>query len=94
MRTKTLLDETTPAALGPERQALEPPHIVVIEEHVAHSDDTLVDLVRMTGEDDTFRDDAVGARGQRGTRGYEAELAGRRSGRVRGYVVGGTLKVE
>lgn len=47
--TQTLLDESAPAAPGPEGQTLEPLDVPVVEEHVAHRDDALVDLVRVAG---------------------------------------------
>jgi hypothetical protein len=59
MRTQTLLDESAPTPSCPQRQALEPSHIVVVEEHVTHGYHALVDLVRVTGQDDTFGDNAV-----------------------------------
>ena len=59
MCTQALLDETASSALGPERQALEPLDICIVEEHVAHSDDALVDLVGVTGQDDTLSHDTV-----------------------------------
>ena len=60
MRTQALLDETTPSALCPKWQALEPPDIAIVEEHVANCNNALVDFVRMTGQDDAFGDDTVG----------------------------------
>ena len=59
MRTQAFLDETASSALGPERQALEPLDVRIVEEHVAHSDDTLVDLVRVASQDDTLGYNAV-----------------------------------
>jgi hypothetical protein len=60
MRTETLLDETASSALGPQRQALEPLDVCVVEEHVTHSDDTLVNLVGVASQDDTLGYDTVG----------------------------------
>lgn len=76
MRTQTLLDEPTPSTLRPQRQALEPPDIFVVEEHVAHGDDALVDLVWVACEDDAFGNDAVGAGGKGGACCDEAEGVG------------------
>lgn len=59
MRTQALFDETTSSALSPQRQALEPFDICVVEEHVAYGDDTLVDLVGVTSQDDALGYDAV-----------------------------------
>lgn len=73
VRTQALLDEAAPASPCPERQTLEPPNIAVVEEHVSYCNDPLVDLVRVTSQDDAFRDDAVHRRWKRGTRTDKAE---------------------
>ena len=49
MRPQTLLDEATPPPPRPKRKALEPPDIVVVEKHVAHGNDLLINLERMAG---------------------------------------------
>ena len=90
MGTQALLDETAPPTARPQRQALEPPDVAVVEEHVAHGDDALVDLVRVAGEDDALGDDAVHAWGQRGSRADQLEAGG--GGEVRGCA--GALEVQ
>jgi hypothetical protein len=42
VRTQAFFDEPTAAPARPQRQALEPPDISVVEEHVAYGDDDLV----------------------------------------------------
>jgi len=59
MRTQAFLDKSTPSTLRPQWQTLEPFDVAVIEEHVAHRDDTLVDFVGVTGEDDALGYNAV-----------------------------------
>lgn len=59
MRTQTLLDEPAPPPPRPQRQTLEPLDVLVVEEHVPHRDDALVDLERVAGQDDALGDDAV-----------------------------------
>ena len=54
MGTQTLLDEPTPSSLRPQLQRFEPNHIVFVEEHIPHSDELLVDLVRMASQYDTL----------------------------------------
>lgn len=76
MRTQTLLDETASSALGPEWQALEPLDVCIVEEHVAYSDDALVDLVRVASQDDTLGDNAVCGWGKRGSGRYQSEGRG------------------
>jgi len=59
VRTKTFLDKPTPTSLRPQRKALEPLDVLVIEEHVAHSDDPFVDLIWVASKDYTLRNDTV-----------------------------------
>lgn len=73
MRTQALLDEPTTAPARPQRQALEPLDVSVIEEHVAYGDDALVDLIGVAGEDDALGDDAVEGGRQRGAGSDEFE---------------------
>ena len=80
MRAQTLLDKPTPTPLRPQWQALEPLDVLVVEKHVAHGDNALVDLVGVAGEDDAFGDDAVEGRRERGARCDEAEGGGGRGG--------------
>ena len=76
MRSQALFDEPTAAPAGPQRQALEPPDVLIIEEHVADCDDALIDLVRVAGEDDTLGNDTVEGRGEGGVSGDEFERRG------------------
>lgn len=64
MRAQTLLDEPAPPTLGPQPKRLEPVDVFGVEEHVAHGNELLVDFVRVSRQDDSFRDDAVGVRGK------------------------------
>jgi len=73
VRTQTLLDKSATTPPCPQWQALEPSDVVIIEEHVAHSDDALVDLVGVAGEDDALGDDAVERWREGGAGGDEFE---------------------
>ena len=44
------LDMAPPPLLGPQLHRLEPLHVLAVEEHEANSEDTLVDLERVTRE--------------------------------------------
>lgn len=59
MRAQTLLNEATSAPSRPQWKTLEPLDVTVVEEHVAHGDDALVDLVRMPSKDDALGDNTV-----------------------------------
>lgn len=76
MRTQTLFDESTASPARPQRQALEPLDISVVEEHVAHGNDALIDLVGVAGEDDALGDDAVEGGRERGAGSDEFEGRG------------------
>ena len=92
MRTQTLLDESAPTPARPKRQTLKPPYISVVEEHVPHRHNALVDLVRVAGENDALGDDAIHAGRKRGACADELEVGRRwRVGRGR---LGGALEVE
>lgn len=80
MRTQTLLDEATAAPPRPQRQALEPFDVFVVEEHVAHGDDALIDLVGVACQDDALSDDAVKGWREGGSSGDEFEGGYRRVG--------------
>lgn len=58
MCTKCLLDITTSSTLGPQRQGLEPFHVLAVEEHVSDGDELLVDMEGMASENDSLGDDS------------------------------------
>ena len=71
MRTQTLLDETASSALGPERQALEPLDVCIVEEHVAHSSGLTMDLEGMSAQDNPLGNDTSGIGIFKGAHGYQ-----------------------
>lgn len=69
MRTQTFLDEPASPSSRPQRKALEPLDVIVVEEHIANCNDALVDFVRMTGKNDALGDDTVERWWERGASG-------------------------
>ena len=57
MSTQALFDETLASTRSPQRQSTEPSHIFFVEEHVADSNEFLMDLVWMSRENDSLGDD-------------------------------------
>lgn len=49
MSSKTFFDEPAPSPLRPQLQCLEPIDVFFVEEHIAYSDELLVNLIGVSG---------------------------------------------
>lgn len=66
MSSQTLLDETASPPLSPELQSLEPFHVLAVKEHISNCNKPPVNLIWMTSENDTLRNNAIWGGRERG----------------------------